>query len=145
MVSQESDELKLLFIEEELSQHGEWLCDILSEAIAKRKLVESGDLQGSVNYSSFKRAGNPGLKVYFVKYGRFIDINGYRKDRHHVDTNRAVWGVKENRIKRKNTQWYARNMYGGINRLIGRVMYGLSDVEIERLKGILANRKNNSV
>lgn len=32
-------------------------------------------------------------------------------------------------------------MYGGLNRLISRIMYGLSEVEIERLKGIIAERK----
>lgn len=138
-----SEELKLLFIEEELSQHGEWLCDVLSEAIEKRKLIESGELQGSVNYSSFKSGENPGLRVSFVKYGRFLDIEGYKKKKHTVDTNREIWGIRQNRVRKKNTQWYARNMYGGLNRLISRIMYGLTDAEVERLKGILNNRKNN--
>ena len=52
--------------------------------------------------------------------------------------------MKQNRrAMKKNTQWYAKNMFGGLNRLISRVMYGLSDREIERLKGILENRKMN--
>ena len=41
--------------------------------------------------------------------------------------------------------WYAINMYGGLNKLISRIMYGLTDEEIARLKGILSNRKNISV
>ena len=64
--------------------------------------------------------------------------------KHQVDTNRTVWGMKANRNPvKKNTRWYAKNMYGGLNRLISRVMYGLSDAEIARLKGILENRKLN--
>ena len=38
MNSQASDDIKLLFIEEELSQFGEELCDALSDAITKQKL-----------------------------------------------------------------------------------------------------------
>lgn len=143
MADRNTEELKLLFIEEELSQHGEWLYDVLSEAIEKRKLIETGSLQESVDYSSFKSGKNPGLRVSFLSYGRCVDIDAYKRNRHHVNMNREVWGIRQNRIRRKNTKWYARNMYGGLNRLISRVMYGLSDVEVERLKGILENRKSN--
>ena len=33
-------------------------------------------------------------------------------------------------------------MYSGYYKLVSRIMYGLSDLEIERLKGILEARKN---
>lgn len=52
MNSQASDDIKLLFIEEELSQFGEELCDALSDALTKQKLIESGSLLDSLNYSS---------------------------------------------------------------------------------------------
>lgn len=140
-----SDDVKLLYIEEELSQHGEWLCDVLTEAIEKRQIMQTQALFESVDYSTFKEGENPGVRVNFLTYGRFVDIAAYRKkDRHQVDTNREVWGIKHNR-KHKPKQWYARNMYGGLNRLIGRVMYGLTDQEIERLKGILTNRKYGTI
>lgn len=144
MDDMENRELKLLFIQEELSQHGEWLCDEFTAALEKQKLIESGDLEGSVNYSGFTSGDDPGLKVSFLTYGRAFEIAGARaknKNQWSTDTNRAVWGIKENRVKKKNTRWYARNMYGGLNRLISRIMYGLSEVEIERLKGIIAERK----
>ena len=54
MTDDEKKELELLFIEEELSQHGEWLADVLTEAIEKRKLRRTDDLLHSVNYSAFK-------------------------------------------------------------------------------------------
>lgn len=144
MISQESDELKLLHIEEQLSIFGEELCDELADAIEKRKLIRSGDLIDSLKYDAFKKGNNPGLRVSFVDYGRYVDIQGYARDKTKVNTNRELWGIKDNSLKKKRKRWYASNMYGGLNRLIGRVMYGLSDREIARLKGILENRKINS-
>lgn len=145
MESGESKELKTLYIEEELSQHGEWLCDVLMEAIDKRKLIQTRGLRDSFKQTAFHKGENPGLRVSFFSYGRALEIAGNRKNRHTVDTNRDVWGMKQNRNRmKKNTQWYAKNMFGGLNRLISRVMYGLSDREIERLKGILENRKLSS-
>lgn len=143
-VSEESEDLKLLFIQEELDQHGEWLCDVLSEEIEKKRLVQSRLLQESLGYSQFSQGNNPGLRMKFFSYGRAFEIAGYKKKRENkwnVNTNRLIWGVKERRYKRKDTKWYAKNMYGGLNRLISRIMYGLSDTEIARLKGILEERK----
>lgn len=139
MRSQESEELKLLFIEEELSQHGEWLADVLTEAIEKRKLRQTDSLLHSIDYDSFHEGKNPGVKFSFLSYGRAVDISAYKRNRHKVNTMEVVWGQKQNTMKKKN--WYARNMYSGYYRLVSRIMYGLGDREIERLKGILANRK----
>lgn len=140
MKSQESEELKLLFIEEELSQHGEWLADVLTEAIEKRKLRQTDSLLHSIDYSAFKEGKNPGVRFSFLTYGRAVDISGYRQNRHKVNTMEVVWGQKQNSMK-KNNRWYARSMYSGYYKLVSRIMYGLSDHEIERLKGILANRR----
>ena len=49
MVSQESEDVKLLFIQEELSQHGEWLSDLLTEIIEKRQLVQTHELADSIS------------------------------------------------------------------------------------------------
>lgn len=142
MISEESKELKTLFIEEELSQHGEWLADVLIDEIEKKRLTRSRDLIDSVNYETFHSGENPGVKVNFLSYGRAFEINGYKRNR-KVDSSFAeIWGQKENRSRKKNTRWYAMNMYGGLNRLISRIMYGLSDQEIARLKNILQNRKS---
>lgn len=141
MTDDEKKELELLFIEEELSQHGEWLADVLTEAIEKRKLRRTDDLLHSVNYSAFKEGKNPGLRFSFLSYGRAVDIAAYKQNRHKVDTMRDIWGQKQNTMKKKNNRWYARSMYSGYYKLVSRIMYGLSDLEIERLKGILENRK----
>lgn len=146
MESTESGELKLLFIEEELSQHGEWLCDRFMDALERQKLKETGDLGDSVNYESFMDGDDPGLRVSFFSYGRAFEIAGSRgrnKNKWTVNANRDVWGIKHNRKGKKNTRWYARNMYGGLNRLISKIMYGLTDAEIARLKGIIEGKKNS--
>ena len=141
-----SDEVKLLYIEEELSQHGEWLADVLTEAIERGKLKNTGTLLDSINYESFKEDGNPGVRFSFMSYGRAVDIQAYKKSKHKVNTMEVAWGMKENRDserKKKNRwkRWYASNMYSGYYKLVSRLMYELSDLEIARLKGILANRK----
>lgn len=149
----ESSELKLLFIEEALSVHGEWLCDILREAIEKQKLERTEELKQSISDQAFKDGnGNPGLRLKFLSYGRAFEIAGHERKRlNRLDrnTNRFIWGIKSNKDfaskMRKNTRWYARNMYGGLNKLVSKIMYGLSEYEIERLKGILENRKNGTL
>ncbi len=141
MRSQESEELKLLFIEEELSQHGEWLADVLTEAIEKRKLRQTDSLLHSIDYDSFHEGKNPGVKFSFLSYGRAVDISAYKRNRHKVNSFAVAWGQKENTMKKKNNRWYAQSMYSGYYKLVSRIMYGLGDREIERLKGILANRK----
>ena len=143
MTSPESNELKLLYIEETLSQHGEWLADILTEAIEKRKLRRTDDLLHSIDYSSFHEGKNPGLRFSFLSYGRAVDIAAYKRNRHKVNTMEVVWGQKQNTMK-KNNRWYAQSMYSGYYSLVSRLMYGLGEQEIERLKGILENRKRQS-
>ncbi|KAA6330239.1 hypothetical protein EZS27_021034 [termite gut metagenome] len=146
MSETDDKELKLLFIEEELSQHGDWLCEAFTEAIEREKIIRTGDLYDSINYKRFRAGDNPGLRVNFLLYGRLADIAAHRRrhfHKHDVDTNRDVWGMKLNRQEKKNgnAQWYSKNMYGGLNRLVSRVMYGLSDMEIARLKSIIEKRK----
>lgn len=138
-----SKEVKLLFIQEELSQHGEFLADLFVETLEKNHSVDTGELLDSINYDSFSEGENPGLKFNFFSYGRAVDIMSYKQNRHAVDTNKVVWGMKEPKMKKKS--WYAKSMYQGLYRLYSRIMYGLSDAEIARLKGILENRKNISL
>lgn len=101
MNSQASDDIKLLFIEEKLSQFGEELCDALSDALTKQKLIESGSLLDSLNYKLFKEGKNPGLRMSFYSYGRCVDMAGYKRNKIQVDTNREVWGIRANINKKK--------------------------------------------
>lgn len=72
----------------------------------------------------------------------------YIKNENSWDVRRAdtqatsSWGESGNRKKKyikKDTRWYARNMYGGLSKLTSRIMYGLSEKELERLKRIAIN------
>ena len=74
-----------------------------------------------------------------------MDISGYKRNRHEVDTVRDIWGVKENKLKKSANRWYAKNMYAGYYKLVAKIMYGLGEEEIARLKGILENRKNETI
>ena len=135
------DELVLLHFQETLSLHGEMLADLLSERIERQHLVDSGLLQDSINYEAFQQDGNPGLRFRFVSYGRCVDMLDYKRNKHQVNTNETIWGMKQNRMKRTSHKWYAKYMYTSLYSLISRLMYGLSEQETERLKGILQNRE----
>lgn len=145
MISQESDEIKLLFIQEALEKHGEWLCSILVKAIETKKIRRTDALLNSISYGLFVRNGNPGLRFSFFGYGRAVDMAGYKRNKHEVDTMHDIWGMKRNKLKRTSNRWYAKNMYAGYYKLVSKIMYGLGEQEIARLKGILENRKNATI
>ena len=144
-VTETDDELVKLHFQETLSLHGEMLADLLSERIERQHLVNSGLLQDSINYEAFQQDGNPGLRFRFVSYGRCVDMLDYRRNKHTVDTNRDIWGIKQNRMKQNSHKWYAKYMYTSLYALISRLMYGLSEQETERLKGILLNREKQNM
>ena len=70
---------------------------------------------------------------------------GYKRNKHEVDTMHDIWGMKRNKLKRTLNRWYAKNMYAGYYKLVSKIMYGLGEQEIARLKGILENRKNATI
>lgn len=140
-----SDDKKLenLFIQEELDQHGEYLMDLLQEAIEEKKLIVTRELMESMYYLVNKREGRNSLALSFFGYGRAIEIRYHlSKNTRKLDkpsTNRMLFGMRDKKpTRKKNTQWYSKNVYGSLNRLIGRVMYGMGEQERERLTKILA-------
>ncbi len=137
-------DIEFLFQEEVLDQHGEYLIDLLTETLQEKKIRVTDDLMKVLNYRIFREGENRGLRVNFFDYGRFIEIRKHKKKQSKWDTNtnNLLWGVKENKIKKKDTDWYSRNVYGSLNRLIGILMNEFTDQEITRIKGILQNRQN---
>lgn len=139
-------EEELLWIRDVLDQHGEYLHDILEQAIEGRKLIHSGDLEQSLSYKVVMYGQNPALTVSFMSYGRAIEIR-YHKSKNSRQftklgqnrTNLAGRGRKA--MKKKDTRWYARNVYGSLNRLIGTLMYEFTNKERERIIGILQQQK----
>ena len=130
-----------LWVQEELSQHGEWLVDRFVEALERGKNVVSGDLLDSFNYDVGRGAdGSQQLTVSFLTYGRMAEVmSRRRKKRLKEQQNHNVWGKKNHRPKK--VQWYNKNRYAGYGRLIRRLTAGMSDHELQRIRGILAEAK----
>jgi hypothetical protein len=143
MVDPTREDIEFLFQEEVLSKHGEFLADLLQDTLEEKGIIYEGDLHDVVDYETFKRGAKRGFRLSFFDYGRFIEIRKHkRKSKMDVNTNRDIWGIKENTMQRKSkdTDWYSKNVYGSLNRLIGVLMNEFSDQEIKRLKKIIANR-----
>lgn len=130
-----------LFIQEELSQHGEWLVDRFAEALEKNKNVDTGQLLESLDYEvGGGYDGSQTLSVSFMTYGRAMEIAGRRrKQRLKEQKNHDVWGKKNHRPKK--VQWYNKNRYAGYGRLIRRLTAGMSDAELRRIRGIIEEQK----
>lgn len=139
-MEQLDDEIIELHFQESLDLHGEMLTDLLREQIEKKKLVQTENLKESIGYKVVKQDGGQMLQINFQTYGRQVDRLGYKKSKHDVDLNSEIWGMKENK-KKKNKRWYAAYMYEDFYKLVARLMYGISEDELKRLKNIINNRK----
>lgn len=143
MADVDNKDIEFLWQEEVLSQHGEFLMDLFQDTITEKNIRVSDDLMDSLNYSAFREGENRGLRINFFEHGRFIEIRKHKKrNRMDTNTNAMLWGAKDNTInkKMKDVDWYSRNAYGSLNRLISIVMNELSADEINRLKNIIQNR-----
>lgn len=152
----ELNDIEDLFVREILDTHGEYIVDLLQESIEEKKLRLTDELLESLNYKVRKSSNGYSLEVSFLTYGRFIEINFFksRAIRNHylretgdIQRLRVFGNSSENfrRQKKKDTRFYAKNVYGSINRLLGRMSSEYSDQEIARLKGILQNRITSSL
>lgn len=146
------NEIELTWIKDMLDVHGEYMVDLCIAAIESKRLRLSGELADSVNYQTSMQGNNPKLSVNFLSYGRAIEINYFKKSRNtqkwaNPNTNQIVWGVRSRtkNTRKKDTRWYARTVYGSLNRLIGTIMYEFSDQELERIKGILDFQKKIAI
>lgn len=145
MASTKYNAIELTWIKDVLDQHGEYLVDLIQETIREKNLIKSGELQESISYKTSMDGNNPKLSLSFISYGRAIEINYHKKSRNtqsmlKPNTNAIVWGSMRKNAKtkkKKDTNFYARNAYGSLNRLIGILMYEFSDYERARIKGIL--------
>ena len=143
------NELELAFIEEVLDQHGEYLADLLIDDIEQKNLVDSGKLIEGIDYRVKKYGIDPALVFSFPAYGRFIEINFHKKSQNEniwdsKQANRDILGLRSNRKrqKKKDTRWYARNVYGSINRLLGVLGSEFTEHEKTRLQRILDRQKS---
>lgn len=138
----ELSDVEQLFVQEVLDTHGEYICDLMAEAIEDKKVIDTGALLDSLNYKVERRGGDFVLMIYFNTYGRFVEIEYYKSRairRQEQKTRNSLQLIR--RPKKKDTRIYARIVYGTINRLLGRMSSEYSDAEIARLKGILEQYK----
>jgi hypothetical protein len=144
MADIQDKDIEFLWQEEVLSQHGEFLMDLFQDTITEKNIRVSDDLMDSLNYSAFREGEDRGLRINFFEHGRFIEIRKHKKrNRMDTKTNETLWNAKDNsmnRKKMKDVDWYSRNAYGSLNRLISIVMNELSTEEMNRLKNIIQNR-----
>lgn len=146
-MSPSNKEIKVLFIREVLDQHAEYLIDQFIETLEANKIYRTGELAEGIKYKVKTSSDSTALHISFPDYGRFIEIRYNRlkkkKNAFNVDTNKELFGIKSNTFKIKKVNWYSRNTYGSLNRLISMLSNEFSEQEIERLKNILSNTKEN--
>lgn len=135
-----------LFIREELSQHGEWLIDRFIDALERGGNVLSGDLIDSFDYGVTSKGadGSIEMDISFLTYGRLSEVMARRRKRNHSaeGSNRSKTFAGRNH-RPKKVEWYNRNRYAGYGRLIRRIAAGMSDIELQRIRGILLEAKKN--
>lgn len=144
-------EIELAFIDDQLDQHGEYVRDLMIQAIEARNLIKTGFLSDEgITWRVGWYGINPHLEIKFPDYGRYLDIAAYKKKSSNTeawtklneDANRALMGQrvkkKKNR-RRKDTRFYASTVYGAMNTLIGKIMYEFTDYELERMKKVIAS------
>jgi hypothetical protein len=129
------------FIKEQLEKHAKFLNELYTKDIVFKNLIKDRDLidasANTSNYKIYESGGNHHhLELKFPDHGRLIEIAFHKKIKTQKDIVNPF--VLKKKVKKKNTNWYSRNTYGALNRLIGRLMWGLSDIEIERIKKLLA-------
>lgn len=133
-----------LFLREELWQHGDWLIDRFTDVLEKNRNIDSGQLLESFSCDVGKGPdGSQSLTVSFMTYGRAMEIAGRKRKQQAAwaKKNGDVWGKKNHRPKK--VQWYNKNRYAGYGRLIRRLTAGMSDAELQRIRGILQRAKDD--
>ena len=137
----ELSEVEALFVEEVLDTHGEYVIDLLQDSIMEKGLMITDDLINSLNYKVEKRGNDYVLSISFLSYGRAVEILSNKSKRIRRKGKAGNKNAKAlRRAKQKDTRFYAKNVYGSLNRLLGRMSSEYSDAEIARLKGIIQNR-----
>ena len=137
----ELSEVEKLFVMEVLDTHGEYIMDLLSGSIEDLNLRITDELLNSLNYKVEQRGSDYVLSVIFLSYGRAIEIALFKSKRLRREAKSGKNSAKRlRRAQHKDTRFYAKNVYGSINRLLGRMSSEYGDAEIARLKGILENR-----
>lgn len=137
----ELNEVEELFVQKMLELHGEYIVDLLADSINTKDLKATEQLLESIDFSVKKRGNDYVLQISFMSYGRFIEIEYFKSKRLRRESEIRANKKKIRRAKKKDTRFYAKNVYGSLNRLLSRMSNEYSEAEIARLKDILQYRK----
>lgn len=74
-----------------------------------------------------------------LKIGKNYAARKRKKKAAWAKKNGETWGKKTRRGKK--VEWYNKNRYGGYGRLIRRLTAGMSDAELQRIRGIIEEQK----
>jgi hypothetical protein len=133
-------EIEKLFVQEVLDTHGEYVVDLLQDSISSLNLRLTDDLINSLDYKVETRGNDQVLVISFLSYGRAIEIQFHKSKRLRRELTSKSDKRNIRRAKKKDTRFYAKNVYGSLNRLLGRMASEYTDAEIARLKSILETR-----
>lgn len=131
------------FFKEALEKHGKYLVQILSEDIRFNDIIDSQKLHNSLKYSVEKVAGNFQLNISFIGYGRALEIAQNKSKSLNIES--ADDTKKKFKVENKNYQWYSKNVYGSLNSLYSKLSYGFTEIEVERIKKIIASSADGTV
>jgi hypothetical protein len=140
----ELSEVEKHFVMEVLDTHGEYVVDLLQDAINEHGLRITDKLIDSLDYRVERRDNDFVLQISFLGYGRAIEIQYFKSKRLRREARERNESAQLRRAKKKDTRFYARTVYGTINRLLGRMASEYTDAEIERIKGFLSMRTTGS-
>lgn len=132
------------FVEEQLRDHGEWLTRRFRGALEKNRNRNTGTLIGSLSGDSFEvrpSQGGATLAIDILEYGRLMEIGG--RKRRLKQKNHDVWERRNHRPKGKRVDWYNKNRYGGYGHLVRTLTAGMTDAELDRIRGILQRAKDD--
>ena len=134
------------FVRRELTRHGEYLSKLFRDSIKKQRLIKSKRLVEDFEGISWRvNAAEKTLVFDFPGYGRAIEINYHKLGKLRrlrsitQEAKRAAWGIdsRPKQKPRKNTRWYAHNLYGSLNTLIGRISWGYTEEVAAEIKAAL--------
>ena len=141
----ELSEVEKVFVMEVLDTHGEYVVDLLQDAINEHGLRITDKLIDSLDYRVERRDNDFVLQISFLGYGRAIEIQYFKsKKRLRRGSTYKSGLLRIRRATKKDTRFYSSTVYGTINRLLGRMASEYTDAEIERIKGFLSMRASGS-
>ena len=136
---EEFGKIEDFFVRRQLYLHGDYVLDLLRDSIKEKNLRVTDDLLDSLKYQVHKKNESEYvLEISFLSYGRAVEIQYFKskqKRREQAESGQRAKDMR--RAKKKDTRFYAKNVYGSLNRLIGKLGSEYTEQEKQRIKNFL--------